>query len=172
MGILSNIFLGETIRETQEIYRSTDAKDRIFMGLFRNSISDVVWLKFWKKAPIMGSSRLGMGISVKSFEDFHAFLDSGCAAESNVFKPDVRVPWILRLILRVDEGLIDAGCVGEYRCAGDPSNRLWIYTYLNRKGIRRVLIRYDNHFGSMDFKALEVIRDFLGDPPFSRRIDE
>lgn len=163
MGMLSKVFLGETIRETLEIYRSVDEKDRISIGLFRNSVSDVVWLKFWQKSPIMGSSGMGVAIAVDSFADFDAFLSAGCDPDPSLAVADARVSFIPRLIYGIGEGMTGARCIGEYRCAADPMTCSRMFIYQNRRGCRRVLFQHNNHFSSMDFEALEAIRDFFRD---------
>lgn len=164
MGILSKLFLGKTIRESAEIHRSDDTKYRISSGLYTNFVSDVVWLKFWRKAPIMGSSSMGFGIAVRSFSDFRSFLESACAAERNNSTAGARASWMVRMVVRMHGGMPDIRCLGEYRCAGEPSSSFHLFSYPDRKGGRHVLFRYDNHFVSADFKALETLRDSLEDP--------
>ncbi|MCW0218071.1 MAG: hypothetical protein OJI67_07085 [Prosthecobacter sp.] len=158
---ISAIFLGAQVSETEEVYRTADAKFRIHLGLFRENRDDTLWLKFVHKS-FMTSSSSGIVIAVDTFQHFADFLGSASSKmESNNGVPR-RLPLFAWIVLAINEGISDSAFLGEYKSQRAPKVVIRLFAFKNRRAESRVIFEHkisgEDTFEIFDAKVLLLIK--------------
>ncbi len=171
---ISNIFLGDPVAETEEIYRTADGKFRIHLGLFRKRSDEIVWLKFVRKS-FMTHSSSGTGIAVDTFQSFADFL--GAARHKEKLDEGIlhKVPLFARTVLAINEGVSQSKLLGEYRSKGDPKAATRFYSFTNRRFQHRVVFENKSSgqdtYEVFDFNVLTLLESEIANRAIRRRAD-
>lgn len=158
---ISGTFLGETVAETEEIYRTADSKFSIQLGLFQKHENDILWLKFVHKS-FMTDTSSAIGIDVDSFQHFADFLGLATSNDERDAGLPGRLSLFTRFILAITEGISQSVLLGEYRSQRVPNVAIRFFSFKNRRAERRVVFDHKTSghdtYEVMDSEVLSVIR--------------
>ncbi|SKB02123.1 hypothetical protein SAMN02745166_03550 [Prosthecobacter debontii] len=158
---IPGIFLGEPVAETEEIYRTSDGKFRIHLGLFRKHEEEILWLKFIHKS-FMTNASSGIGIEVDSFQHFADSLGVAISSEARGAGTPRRLPIFPRIVLAINEGISQSAFLGEYRSRRAPKVVVRFFSFKNRRAGKRVVFEHktsgDDTYEVMDAEVLSLIQ--------------
>ncbi len=159
---IARVFLGEAVSETDEIYRSSDTKFRIHLGLFRKQEAETVWLKFVHRSFLSYASN-SFAIEVDSFQSFADFFATSRHKDSMGGNNGNQLPLLVRWFLKLTDGVSESTLLGEYRSDSQPKTVTRLYSYKNRAGRHRAVLEQkvagDHSYDAFDFEALSCIEN-------------
>jgi hypothetical protein len=147
---ISQVFMGDPVMETRLIHFDAGSKFEVHLGLFRKGSKKAVWLKFIRKPWWWRKSSVGVGIRVRSFQEFAELLEQTRKTAQSGVAAERKMPWDMRVALKVLEGAHDSRLLCEYTEPEASSSTFRLYAFTDRKGKLRILFTCPEPDGGID----------------------